>query len=271
MDDIAAKRVYAGSEGSTTLVVAASPGLVGVSIAGDRVGEFGLARRCDPADVAAAAGRLAAATDGDVLLADEPAVDALTGTGFGPGAAVSFDGERPVAVSPEGRVGAYGAAGDRGSDGWTVLGEVPAPPAALDGDLVATADGVFRLAADGPVPAGLADVHDVGRVAGVPLAATATGLYELGNGWMDVLDGDVRVVAGTRDGRAHAATPDELFSRGADGWRPVERPTDEPVVALAHGDQALGATAVGDLLVETDAGWRAEPLGLPDVRALTVL
>ncbi len=273
MDDIAEKRVFAGREGATTLVVAGSPGLVSVSVAGDRVGEFGLARRCDPADLAAAPGRLAVATDEEVLLSDGPAdgptdaaaIDALAPTGFGPAAAVSFDGDRPVAASPDGRLAA------REGDGWTALGEVPAPPAALDGDLVATAEGVFRLATDGPVPAGLADVRDVGRAAGVPLAATATGLFELGNGWMDALDGDVRVVAGTPDGRAHAATADAIYERADGGWRAVDPPTDGRVAALAHGDRAFGATAGGDLLVETDAGWRAHALGVPDVAALAVL
>lgn len=273
MDDIAEKRVFAGRESVTTLVVAAAPGLVRVSVAGDRVGEFGLARRCDPTDLAFAAGRLVVATDEDVLLSDGPAdgltdasaIEALAPTGFGPAAAVSFDGDRPVAASPKGRLAALEG------DGWTALGELSASPVALDGDLVATAEGVFRLATDGPVPAGLADVRDVGRVGGIPLAATATGLFELGNGWMDAIDCDIRVVAGTPDGRAHAAAADALYERAAGEWRVVDPPTDGRVAGLAHGDRAFGATAGGELLVQAVAGWRAHALGVPDVVALAAL
>ena len=256
MDDLAEKRIYGGRDGARTLLVATAAGLVAVSVAGDRVGTFGLARRCAPADVAVADGRLAVATDEDVLLS-HAGVDAIEPSGFGPASAVTFTGGRPVAVAPDWRLGVHDG------DGWTDRGAVPAAPTALDGDLVGTDGGVFRLADDGLAHAGLSGVVDVAHVAGVPLAAAAEGLYELGNGWLDALDGDVRAVAGTPDGRAHAATADGVFERrGVGDWAAVDLPTDDPVVAVAHGDRACAATAGGDLLLEADDGWRLEPLGL---------
>ena len=266
MDDLAEKRVFAGREGATALVVAAAPGLVAVEVADGRVGEYGVARRCAPADVAVEDGRFAVATDEDVLLAYAHDVDALEPAGFGPAMAVTFERHRPVAVSPDWRMGVHDG------DGWVDRGRVPADPAALDGDLVATVDGVYRLVDDGFATAGLSAVNDVAHAAGVPLAATADGLYELGNGWLDALDGDVRAVAGAPDGRAHAATADDLFERGEDGaWVAVDLPVDDRVVALAHGDRTYAATAAGDLLIEADDGWRAAPLGLVEPTALAVL
>jgi asparagine synthase (glutamine-hydrolysing) len=87
---------------------------------------------------------------------------------------------------------------------------------ALAGNLAASEAGVFRLTDSGLRPAGLQAVTDVARAAGVPLAATAEGLYELGNGWLDVRDGEFRLAAGAPDGRAHAATADAFYGR-ADG------------------------------------------------------
>lgn len=265
MDDLAEKRVFGDRGGATALVVATAPGLVTVSVADDRVGGFGLARRCAPADVAAGGGRLLVATDEDVLLTHAD-VDALEPTGFGPASAVTLADGRPVALAPDWRLGVHGG------DGWTDRGEIPAAPTSLDGDLVGTDGGVFRLADDGLVHAGLSGVVDVAHVAGVPLAATPDGLYELGNGWLDALDGDVRAVAGTADGRAHAATADGLFERrGVADWARVDLPTDDRVVAVAHGEQACAVTAGGDLLLEgADGDWRLEPLGLEAPVALAV-
>lgn len=268
MDDVAEKRVYADRAGATLLVVAAAPGLVSVSVAGGRVGEFGVARDCVPTDVAAGdegGNGLAVATDADVLLAESPDPGTLDPSGFGPAAGVTIHGSGVVAAAPAGRVGVHDGAG------WHVVGELPAPPAGLAGDLIGTRQGVVRLV-DGELrPAGLADVNDVARAARVPLAATADGLYELGNGWLDVLDGDVRRVAGAPDGRAHAATADACYARGPGGWERLELPIDDPVAAVAYGSRTYLLTAAGDLLVETTEGWARTPLGLDGVAAAAVL
>lgn len=266
MDDLAEKRIFHGREGARVLLAATEAGVVRVNVANGRVGEYGLALRCVPADVVASAGRLAIATDEDVLLAQERDVEALEATGFGPAISVTFHRSRSVALSPDGRLGV------RGGDDWDDRGQVPADPTALDGGLIATDDGVFRLVDDGLVAAGLTDVNDVAHAAGVPLAATVDGLYELGNGWLDVLEGDVRIVAGTPDGRAHAATVDAVYERRSGGaWGPVALPTDERVVDISHDERAYAVTASGDLLLETDDGWRLAPLGLPTPVALAVL
>lgn len=268
MEDLAEKRVYADRAEAARLVIAASAGLVEVAVADDRVGEFGLGHRCSPRDVAV--GRsgdpwLAVATEEDVLLADAADLANLTPTGFGPAVAVSSLQGRPVAGAAEGRVDVHD--GTR----WEPVGELPSPPTALDGDLVGSADGVFRVVDASLVPAGLTAVADVAHVAGVPHAATAAGLYALGNGWLDVLDGDVRLVTGTDIGRAHAATPAACYERVQGTWTTVELPTDDPVIAVAYGQRAYGVTPAGQLLIESPEGWRAHALGLDGAVAMAVL
>lgn len=268
MDDLAEKRVYAGRTGAARLVAATADGLVVVAVADDRVGEYGMARRCSPRDVAVGPGdrpRLAVATDEDVLLADAPHVDRLEPSGFGPAVAVSVHDDRPVAGSAQGRIGVHD-----GTEWWTV-GTLASAPTALDDDLVGSADGVFRLVEDGLARAGLAEVADVAHVAGVPHAATATGLYALGNGWLDVLDGDVELVAGAPDGRAHAATAAACYARVDGAWTAVELPTDGAVAAVAYGARPYALTSAGELLVETADGWQAHPIGLAGARAVAVL
>jgi hypothetical protein len=267
MADLAEKRVYADRTGASELLVAASPGLVSVALSAGRVGEFSLARRCAPTDIAAArhpdAGptQVAVATDEDVLLAPRPAVEALEPSDFGPAVAVTFQAGQVVAGAADGRVAVHD--GHR----WTTVGEVPAPPAALDGDLVATPEGVFRLTDGDLRPAGLRAVSDVARPAGIPLAATADGLYELGNGWLAALDGEFRLATGARGGQAHAATADAFYERTADGWRSVELPAAGPVGAVAYGERPAVLTVDGDLLVQLDDGWRTHPLGVEGVVA----
>jgi len=209
---------------------------------------------------------LAVATDEDVLLASSGAVGALAPTGFGPATAVSFDGDHLVAGGPDGRVARLADGGD-----WQPLGALPGAPRAIDAALVATEDGVFRLVGDGLRYAGLEAATDVAHAAGVPLAATAAGCYELGNGWMDVLSGEGRLVAGSSDGRALAATVDRAVERVDGVWRPVDWPEpacETPVAAAAFGDRPYVVTGAGDLLVGRDDGWRVLPLGLEGVRAV---
>lgn len=268
MDDIAEKRVYADRSGATQLVAAAATGLVTVAVSDGRVGEFGVARDCAPADVAVAAAPaegLAVATDEDVLLAASRDVDALEPSGFGPATAVTLFEGRSIAAGPDGRLAAHDGSS------WDDLGELPSPATALAGDLVGTAEGVIRLV-DGELrPAGLADVTDVALAAGTPLVATADGLYELGNGWLDVLDGRFDLVAGAPDGRAHAAGATGCFARSDDGWSPVALPVEARVTAAAYGPRTYLLTAGGDLLVRDGEGWNHQPLGLGRVVAAVAL
>ena len=264
MDELAEKRVYADRADGWTAVVAAAAGLVTISIAGGRVGEFGLARSGTATDLAVAAGadgpeRLLAGTEADVLLADRPAVDALEPTGFGPATAVTFVEGRPLAAGPDGRLAGYA------SGSWSTVGELPGPATALAGDLVGTAAGVFRLVDGALRPAGLAAVRDVARAAGLPLVATDAGLYELGNGWLDVLEGPFDGVWGAPDGRAHAVGDGGPFERTAGAWTAIDPPGDGPVAAVAYGPETALVTDPGELLVETGGGWERTPLGVDGV------
>lgn len=264
MADLAEKRVFDDRAGATDLAVAATEGVATVSVSGDRVGEIGLIRRCLPADLAVApapAGRLAVATDEDVLGADAFDPDAFEATEFGPACAVTFVDGRPLAGASDGRLGIH-------ADGrWTTVGALPDPPAALDGNLVGFEGGVRRLV-DGQLrPAGLTAVIDIAHAAGVPLAATADGLYSLGNGWLDLLPGPFQQVSGAPDGRAHAATPSACYERRATEWRPLELPIDGTVAAVAYGERTYICTGDGQLLVEGGDGWRVHPLGLTGIVA----
>ncbi|MDL5363014.1 hypothetical protein [Halalkalicoccus sp. NIPERK01] len=253
MSSIEEKRVYAGKTGERSVYLASDLGVVRASVSGDMIGEFGIEHRCRARDLAWVDG-LAVATAEDVLLDGDP-------TGFGP-ALVVGGVEEPVAVSPEGRVARF-----EGSE-WTDLGSLDDVRAA-DGDLLATGGGIYR-ASGGLDHVGLADANDV-STPGIPLAATAAGLYRLGNGWMRDLDGGFDRVAG--DG-----PPGELPSGAAlageslyvyDGeWR--ERETPEPLAAVAVGEAVYGATGDGTLYVDAGDGWRSGALGVSGVRAMLV-
>ena len=262
MSTLAEKRVYADRMGETTVAVACGLGLLTVSVAEDRIGEFGLAHRCTAMDLAADAGHLAVATDEDVLLG--PDHDPL---GFGPATAVGITDERVTAADPDGRVARTDEAG-----GWEEMGSVEPEIRAIDGDLVATGGGVYRLD-EGPSHAGLSDVRDV-SAREVPLAATGDGLYVLGNGWMEVLDGGFVAVDVDRRGeptdRASAATEDAVFVRQDGEWLDTGIPA-EGLVDVAVGEAVYAITGDGDLLADAGEGWQRRSLGVPDVRALAVL
>ncbi|ELZ30411.1 hypothetical protein C474_11381 [Halogeometricum pallidum JCM 14848] len=282
MPTIDEKRVYTDNTGTETVFVATSAGVVAVSVSDDLVGGFGIAHRGEARDVAAGGVTLAVATDEDVFRADLTAAggeaadadggeaedaDALDfeAVGFGPAAAVGFDGESLVAGDDDGRVARFDGEGD-GSDAWTDLGRVGAVRA-VDGPLVAAADGVHRIEENGLSHVGLDDARDV--AGSEPLAATGTGLYRLGNGWMDVLEGEFDAVC-ARDGRAHAAGAGDLYARGDGGeWSLEPVPVAEDVAAVAHGSAATYAvTDAGTFLVRLpDAEWRHQILGLRGVAA----
>lgn len=252
MSSIDEKRVHGANTDPTAVFVASDIGLTRVAVAGERVGEIKLRDR-RPARDLACNGELAVATDEDVLVGE-----ALTESGFGPATAVGFD-DGLVAAAPDGRVAR------RVDDEWHDMDTVGTVHA-IDGDLLATDGGVYRLTDDGLTHAGLDAVRDV-AVGGVPRAATATGLYRLGNGWMDDLDGDFTMVSADGE-RAHAATPSEFYAHD-DEWRPVE--VRRSVAAVAYAGLVYAVAADGTLLIGTDDGWRDHPLGIGEPHALVAM
>lgn len=252
MSSIDEKRVHGANTDAATLLVASDIGLVRVAVAGERVGQVELADRRAAHDLAVSNGRVAVATDEDVLVGES-----LETTGFGPATAVEF-ADALLAAGPDGTVAR------RDESGWTELGTVE-EVRTIDGDLFGTAGGIYRLA-DGELHySGLDDVRDV-AVAGAPYAATATGLYRLGNGWMGALDGDFEMVSGTTSNRAYAATTDQFYEYNGEWIQ--SRELDESVVGVAGGVYAVCAD--GTLLIETSEGWREHPLGVDDARAVAV-
>jgi hypothetical protein len=291
------KRVYDASEGPTPVFVVGEFGVARVDTSDDLVGEFGLAHRCTARDAAGRGGLLGVATDEELLVGvfgDAETEVEFEPLDFGPAAAVGFaaDGEL-VAAREDGTVvrgnatvgGETGAAsGDSGENvsDWTELGELD-DVRAIDGDLVAAESGVYRVAGDELRHVGLEGVRDV-SAAGVPLAATDDGLYKLGNGWMDVLDGEFRAVSAaptktgssTRSpdsstgtlGWAHAAGAEGLFAHDEGAWRAVELPVSGEVVAVDHGEGAYAVTAEGTFLLSVGDGWHHQILGLQGVEAV---
>ncbi|MFC6826878.1 HVO_0234 family beta-propeller protein [Halopelagius fulvigenes] len=301
MPTIDEKRVYTDNTGTETVFVATSVGLVSVSVSDDLVGGFGVAHRCSARDVAVERGTadstVAVAADEGVFAAtaaeanpESPESATFEETGFGPASAVGFDGSTLLAADEDGRVARFeadedaaGDGGDVGDGEWETVGTAGAVRA-LDGDLVAAADGVHRVTDDGLAPAGLDDAQDVvvGADAAVaPLAATGAGLFKLGNGWMEELTGAFDAVAASADGRRHAVSEGDLFARGDDGeWAVAPLPVEEDVAAVAHGVAATYAvTDAGTFLVKADRSeeaerpelsWRHQVLGLRDVGGVAV-
>ena len=265
-DDIADKRVFAGRGRDVDLLVGGADGLLRVSVSGALVGSFGLVHRGAIRDVAADDERVVIATATDVFVADRAPSTELEfePTGLGPARAVSI--RAGLRATDGSEVLHY----DGGWERTTTLAGV----SAIDGALVATSAGVFR--ADGS-PLGLEECEDVDSSA-APLAATAAGLYRLGNGWMaipETADERIRVVtSASEDGRALAAG-ERLYERAADGaadgWRAVELPAR--LVGLALADTGYGVTEAGSLWAYDPAedAWRSQPLGVDGVRAMALL
>jgi hypothetical protein len=271
MGEMAEDRIYADRLGKTDVYVATGLGVAVVSVSNDRIGQFSLTHRCEARDVAADGDRLLAATEADVLVTADPQDGEYRSTGFGPAVAVGAgpaDGG-PVAAGSDGTVARYD-----GTD-WTALGEV-ADPRALDGDLLAAGNGVYRI--DGGLDhVGLDDARDV-AVGGAPLAATGEGCYRLGPGWTRDIEGAFETVASHGE-RAHAATNETLYERTDGEWAERSVPVDEPVADLTTTDDGglVAVTTAGTCLVDPVAakdgaeGWRHRSLGLPDVTAMAVL
>jgi hypothetical protein len=154
--------------------------------------------------------------------------------------------------------------------GWTTVGSLSGV-SGMDGDLVASDDGVYRVLEDGLRHVGLERAVDV-AAAGVPLAATTDGLFQLANGWIEIAEGAFRFVAsdpGARPGalgRAHAGTDDELIGHHDDAWE-VETTLDQPVVDVTYGDTVYAVSADGRFVAETPDAWRQHELGVREVTA----
>jgi len=258
MPTIDEKRVYADRSGSEVVLVATDLGVASVSVSADQIGRFGLAHRCTALDAAARAGEAAVATaEGVVVTRDE---DEFEDVGYENAVAVGY-GDALYAADESGTVAAY-------ADGeWTDLGTVAGDVRAIDGDLVAAADGVYRITGDDLTTAGLDDARDV--AAAGPYAATGDGLYRLGNGWMDEVQRATDAVAASAD-RAHAVVDGTLLERDGDAWRELDTPVSGFVDA-AHGrDAVYAATDDGTLAVTVGDGWRSRDVGLRGVRAIAV-
>jgi len=258
MVSIDEKRVYADKTGATEVYVASDLGVTVVAVSADKVGEFTLAHRCTARDVAGGPEFLAVATAEDVLVG---LGESFSETGFGPAVAVAVDGDSLIAAGEDGAVGRY-------IDGeWTTIGTVE-EPRAIDGDLVAAADGVFRINDENIEHVGLEDVRDVATDE-KPLAATGDGLYYLGPGWASAHDGAFEAVARAGE-RAHAATADTLYEQADDEWQARELPVAESVAGVAYGEAVYAVTEEGTMLVDAGDGWRSRSLGLRGVGGVAV-
>jgi len=281
MQTLTEKRVFGTKFGTTELFVASETGLVGVTVSADQIGEFGLAHRGAVRSVDVDERGVLIGTDEDVLHsryeADREDRTAQSRTfspfgddPFGGVVAVGWGSNRAIAADASGTVAASDPA-----DNWVTLGEVDGVRA-VDGDLVAASDGVYRITGDGLARVGLSDVRDVAGH-GTPLAATADGLFALGNGWLDVREGAFDRVASDGHGHAHAVGSAGLLRRTAgdgpvdEGWTTDELPVGSPVVDVAYGSGVVAAVAEdGTLAVDAGDGWRHQLLGVRGACGLAV-
>jgi hypothetical protein len=292
-DDISIdeKRVYAVSTGRNDVYVATETGLVRVAISGDKIGTFELlGDRVVVKDVAVCTrpGRspvIAAATEYGLYtgpVGDEPT-------------RVNVDSDVPVAVGGTDR--ALSIADADGTLSRVTVDDDGTPTGthrvgrlddvtAMAGAFVAGQNGVHRIddttggtAERGATLAsvGLNDARDVAAT-GMPLAATATGLYWLGNGWMPAIEGDATAVAADSEGAALAVVDGHLLAHetgetdwSAAAWAGTALPVDEwPVALAAHPGLAVVVTEPGTLCVEAGEGWRRQALGVPGVSGVAV-
>jgi hypothetical protein len=287
-DDISIdeKRVYAGSAGRTDAYVATETGIVRVSLSADKVGAFNMVARDPARDIAVLARDegsalvVAATPDGlsvaaveddpEFALVDDDSAVAVGVAGGRDGVAGGRDGALAVAREDGAVERAEFEESGTAVASTTRVGTV-ADPRAVDGALVAGAEGVFRVGDGGLTDVGLDDARDVAG-AGMPLAATAAGLRWLGNGWMTAREGDATAVAADGDGHATAVVDGDLLVHadagggwGAEAWAPAALPVDETPVALGYGPGvAVAVTDAGTLCVDAGDGWRHQVVGVRD-------
>lgn len=252
MDDIAEKRVFTQNTAPFRLVIQSDLGTVYVSVADDRVGEMELIDRRTPNDIAVTDSITAIATDTDVFIWDGTTLDE---TSFGPATAVDYHEGTLRAATPTGVI-------KRRMNEWETIGQVDAPITVLDADFIGTTNGVYRTT-DSMPHVGLADVNDI-TTETLPMVATNTGLFELGNGWMKQHTGTFTFVqAHPHDPahRAHAATADECYER-TDAWRPLNLPTTDPIADATYTDQPILLTETGTIYFRDTDNWTSHTLGI---------
>ena len=294
-DDISIeeKRVFAGTAGRTDAYVATGSGVVRVALSADKVGAFDMVARESARDVAvlprdnvpdlvgiATADGLRVASVGD-----DPEFDSVTAD---PAVAVGVHDGAFLVAREEGGIDRVEVDGSVSDPVVTPIGTV-SRPRAIDGPLVAAGDGVHRVTGGDGADAsraltavGLDDARDVAG-AGMPLAATGSGLYWLGNGWMTALEGAAEAVAADGDGHAMAVVNGELrVHAGEDGesgtdaweeetWRIADLPVDEAAVALGYGPGlSVVVTTAGTLCVDAGDGWRHQVVGVRDVKGVAL-
>lgn len=258
------KRVYGRRRDRTTAYVASGLGLSRVELAGDQVGRFALARRGPATAVAGGDGKLLVATGEDVLVGTG---DTFAPTDFGPAAAVALADGTPVAATPDGTVARLVG------DDWEPVGGVDEPRRA-GGDLLAAADGVYRVGEDLAF-LGAVDARDV--AAAGPYAATPDGLVAYDGEFHRVAGANCRLVAAEGD-RAHAVCAGGLLARRNGAWQSRPLPVDDSLADLAHGEALYAVTREGTMLVNAapeltpdgQGGWRSRALGVRDVTGLAV-
>ncbi|KDE58578.1 hypothetical protein EL22_03805 [Halostagnicola sp. A56] len=295
MSTIDEKRVYGDSEGAVNAYVGSSMGLVHVKLSDSAVGEFSLCQRSETRDVAAGPSLIAVATDEDVLVADPTDPESFAETGFGPAVAASYHGKTLLAVGPDGRVARCVGGSGRDAEGWETLADtLEADVQAMDGDLLGTGRGVYRVHDGGLDHAGLSDVRDI-SAAGVPLAATESGLYKLGNGWMEIRPGSTEIVAAdpaSEPGhleRAHAVSDGVVYEYVAgddeagewardEEWATASGSDDsggpatssDTIVGFGYGDTVYAVSSDGTVFAADDTGWRPHVLGVTGVTGIAI-
>lgn len=258
MGDLAEDRVYAGGSDESLLFLACDHGLVRVAVSGDRVGEFGLETRANARDVAADDDRIVLGTADSLLVGSDAAE--LRDTGLGPTDAVGMDEDGWVRGGADGDVHRETETGTRYLG---QLGEIQA----IDPPLIATSDGVFLL--EDLSHAGLEHVRDV-VARPVPRAATASGLYRLGNGWLEENAGDATTVVSGGPAEAGAVINGTFYWLDDEEWTSRSLPVEEPIADILLGPAIYIITREGTLLIDAGSGWRSRALGISDVRGMAL-
>lgn len=262
------KRVFEDQRGTATVFVAGELGLARVEVSDDQIGRFGLVHRGETQDVAVDTheGKVAIATADDVLVGDGESFDP---TGFGPAVAVTF-ADGLAAADPRGRIAR------RDGLEWTTTATVGAQIDAMDGDLVATAMGVYRIESTEDQGVALADVRDVASAG--PFAATGGGIYRLAEGvWERDVEGDATAVAGSASRSAGLVDRTVLERTDEAGeWETAGCPAGD-VVDLAVAEAIYAIDREGTLFVDPPTakdgsdGWASRSLGVTEVAAIDVL